>query len=203
MQTGTVAFDIDFRPSIRAHHPTSTFFAGDASNPTVVKQISTAGAVLATHTLTGNNSIDGLAVSGDGTVIYHGRGVGNAVRRWVGGTNGTNLAAAVGGYRNGYDIVVLDDDTILVSYFSESTGEFFVRRYNDGGTLLQTYAIETTSETDTPGRLAYDITDPEHFYTYTMPAFESVRIQKIELSSGDVVLTRDNWRFDGGDVHRR
>jgi hypothetical protein len=195
----SVAFNIGFRPAVRAHHPTNTFYAGDASNPAQVKNISSAGAILSTTSLTGNSSIDGLAVSNDSTVIYHGRGLGNPVRRWVGGTNGTDLAASAGAsYRNGYDIVVLPDDTILVSYFHNTTGEFFVRRYTDGGTLQQTYAIETTSSNNTPARIAFDVTDPNYFYAYTQPDNNTTRVRKITLSDGAVVFTRTNQRFEAG-----
>jgi hypothetical protein len=195
---GTVPFDIIVRPSVRAHHPTNSFYVGDNSNPVVVKNISSFGSVLATHTLTGNNSINGLAANADQSVIYHGRGISQPVRRWVGGTNGTNLAAAEVGYFNGFDIIVLPDDTILVSYFHQTTGEVFVRQYTDGGSLLQTIPIAATSEDNTTARIAFDVTDPDHFYAYWHPDDQTVRVTKLAVDGGGVVFNRDNHRFEAG-----
>jgi hypothetical protein len=93
---------------------------------------------------------------------------------------------------------VLPDDTILVSYFHPTTGEFFARRYTDGGSLQQTYTIAASSSNNAVARLAYSPLYPDHVFAYWHPDDDTVRVQKIDIASGSVVLTRDNQRFEAG-----
>jgi hypothetical protein len=201
----SVAFDIGSSPAIRAQRTLNRFYVGQPSNPAVVKVYSSAGVELSSHTMTGNNSIDGIAANNAGTILYHARDVGNPIRRWdlVGNADLADLAAGIPDVNAGYDILVLKDGTILVSFVTEVTGEFIVRRYLDDGTLLNTYAIAATTVilTVTIPRLAYALDDPASFWVWfhlTAPNGGIARFQNIRISDGAVLSSVDSTLFIQG-----
>ncbi len=201
----TVAFNIGFSPAIRANRTLNVFYAGTDGNPVVVKAISATGTITSTITLTGRNGLTGLAASNDGTIIYNGDDTTNQpIRRWVVGVGaGTDLAAAQGAnIIGGQDIIVLNDDTILASIVNMLTGAFSVKRFTDGGTVLNTYSIATTSflPVSTPPRIALGEDDTSFWAWFHRDGADegTSRFVEIEVSSGTILTTVDTVEYETG-----
>ncbi len=200
-----VAFDIGFGTAIRANRPLNVFYAGNRASPAVVKVIAPDGTITTTITLTGNNSLAGMAASNDGSIIYHGRSTNQPIKRWdvVGNTNGTNLSAAEGAnITAGQDIIVLEDGTILASIVNQVTGAFSVKRFNDGGTLLNTYTIAASSflPASTPPRIASGELEDTFWAWFHLSGGDQgkSRFVEIEVATGSVLQTIDSVEYETG-----
>jgi len=202
----TIAFDVGFAPSIRAQQTLQRFYAGRATSPAQVKSFSPTGVELTANTLTGNNGLTGLAANNAGTILYHTRGgPNNPIKRWdlIGNVDLSDLVAADSARVGGFDILVLLDDTIVVSYTNFTTGEFRLRQFDPSGTPLEDHQIAATSSlpAGTLPRLAYADGDPASIWVMfhlLSPSLGQTRIQEIRLSDSAVLSSRDLVQFEGG-----
>ncbi len=152
----------------------------------------------------------GLCPSNDESVLYYviSDGSNKQVKRWdlVGGSPLSDFAAnyAPGGnLYTPHDVLVLDDDTVLVSYtrIYLSGGVLYadavVLRYDTSGTVINTYSFGNDATTGV--RINYNYADPTTFIVYqhdvrtTGPSncqgrsAGTVQIQIIDASSGSAV----------------
>lgn len=117
------------------------------STGATLRTVDTAGAIGGT-TWTLAATASNLAISADASIAYYNSsGSGAAVRRFDLPGNGalSDLAAGIAGYFIG-SIHLAPDGTILVHYFKTSGGvDHFIRRYDPGGSVVQTYAFGTSA----------------------------------------------------------
>jgi hypothetical protein len=191
---------------LRANRTLNKFFVIKVAAPnSTLYEFGPTGTLITSYTITGITDMNGIAVSNDGTKLYWATNNINAssVRRWnlSGGAALTDLAASIGSNYHCTDILVLEDDTILVMYNkSGPTSAVLVKRYQDDGTLLNTYDLG--ENTTTPARMAYANDSPTSFWgwthlTLTTPGVE--QFVNIRCSDGVVLATRLHMEFELGD----
>lgn len=111
----------------------------------------------------------GATANNAGTILYYTDRVGGYnVKRWdlSGNAPLSDFLAAVANY-NIVDLLTLDNDNIVVSYFDESIGghDFYVKIYNPAGALQNTYNFGDTNFAD-PARLAYSTNNSTSFWVW-------------------------------------
>jgi hypothetical protein len=111
------------------------------------------------------------------------------------------LVSGIAGY-NAHDILVLADDTILVTYHTSSPDDVFVKRYNASGTTLNTYSFPTAIMDPTgPPRLAYAL-EADHFWIWihnqTDDLYGISHFKKVRVSDGVIVVDRRQANFETG-----
>jgi hypothetical protein len=148
------------------------FYCADVeSAPTTLRIISVLGVVEDTLSMTGIANVKGLAANNDGTILYYTIENFSTVKQWdlVNNVALPDLVADIATY-NGYDILVLSNDTILFSYVKPGSGaadSFIVRQYNTNGILLNTYNFDAdVYTTDVPPRLGYALDEPNSYWAY-------------------------------------
>jgi hypothetical protein len=200
----TLPIDADANAgAIRAQRVLQRFYVVSQDNPAVVSVYDAALALVATYTLTGYEATS-IAASNDGTVLYHtlAFSAGNPIHRWNTGSGamGDLVAGDAAAYHRGIDIIVVADDSILVSCVVRSTGEFFVNRYSPAGTLLQTYPIAATSRRQgMDPRLAQSVgTDTFAVWIHLLEPWGVSRFMEIRLSDGAIVRSVDAVEFEDG-----
>lgn len=204
-----IAYDITDSAAIRGQQTLERFYVGKPSSPAEVKIYAADGSLVSTHTLTGSNDIEGIAGNNAGTIIYHARGTNTPIKRWdmVGNTALADLAAAPGAnIQYGFNILILPDNSIIITRTSQTTGAFTVERWSDGGpgTLLNTYVIAASSFVggSTQPRLAYDPAgDSLSFWVWfkmTGGSAGTSRFQRIRVSDGTVLESVDATEFEVG-----
>lgn len=156
-----------------------------------------------TYTITGISDINGIAVSNDGTKLYWATNNVNAsqIRRWdlSGNAALADLAASIGNSYHVTDLLVLEDDTILALY--NKTGTVVAKRYQDNGTLLNTYTLGANATT--PARLAY-ATDATAFWAWThldATTAGDQLFQRIRVSDGTVLGSVHHMEFEIGQYN--
>jgi len=190
-------------PSIRTSQGLQQFFVMSrvSPSPAVVTAYNATGGVLSTETLTGITSFLGFAPNNDGSRYYwSNNAVASPIRVWDPSINAelANLTAGVAG-RWIADILVLGDGTIVASYTQIVLGTLDVRRYSAAGALLNTYSIGTTLlPAGTFPRLAFGVDDPNEFWVWWHPSTALSRYQRIRVSDGTVLETRNVIEFEGG-----
>lgn len=158
-----------------------------------------------TETITAITDMNGIAVSNDGTILYWATNNINAssVRRWNLSTNtaDTDLAASIGSNYFCTDLLILEDDSILVLYNkSAASSAVLVKRYQDDGTLLNTY--DCGENTTTPARLAYALDSPDSFWVWTHLTLSTPGVEQfanIRCSDGTVIDTVLHMEYELGD----
>lgn len=145
----------------------------------------------------------GIASNNDGTILYYTTVAGNfAVQRWdlTNDVALTDFLPLVSGYSI-IDMLIDTDDSIIIGYYETSSGhDFFVRRYDDGGNLLNTYNFGDTHSTISP-RLAYSINNPDSFWIWLHAiSNEDPRtfFKEIDVTTGSVLETRESVEFELG-----
>lgn len=189
---------------IRTCQGTQRFFVGTRTNPVIVHLVEADGTFGANWTLTGISSLFALAASNDEAVLYHAPSTsGAAVARWdlIGDAPLSDFVAGVSGYFV-RDLLVLQDDTIVISYGSLNTGDFFVRRYSAAGSLLNEYPFGTVlTPFFTLARLAYAIADPVSFWVWTHLTGDEEgisRFQEIRAADGVPLTVVDHAEYELG-----
>jgi len=197
--------DPDWTPVIRSHVQSGMYFVGHSGDSGQVAQATTLNPDgtwgLVTWDLAGDG-MTALAASVDGTILYYvrqGGGLGQVERYdLVNDLPLSNLVAAVAGYSS-YDIFVLSDDSVLVSYVDISPNDSFVRHYSAAGATLHTYAIGAVL-TSVPMRMARDPQGDTSFWVMYADATDNgiIHVDRIQVSDGTVLESLDNVVFDGG-----
>lgn len=154
------------------------------------------------HTLTPTATVAAIAASNDETILYHcPTGTNAAIARWdlVSDAALSNLVAGIAGYKTA-DILVLSDDTILVSYIDDIAAfDLQVLHYSAAGATLHTYSFGATQTF--PGgalpRLAYGADDTT-FWLWNHPAAGVSQFREIVVSSGSAATTVTTTEFEAG-----
>lgn len=176
-----------------------TFYVGHpgtGATAATITVVSSAGAVLATDTLTGytHGSFLGLGVKRDGSIAYVAGPrttvgfVDAPVKRWDFATHAflSDLAAAIPNTVILKDILVLDDDSVLVPYLNTTTHAQYVIRYSAAGAVVATYPI-VPSSVRSYDHLSYG-TDDSYFVIWTQSS-ESSTFSHVRLSDGQELLS--------------
>lgn len=184
--------------TIRTQHALNTFtvVAG-----TEMKQFSDVGAEVSTHTVP--SFISTHAVDNAGAFLYHTTGVTNApIKKWnlQTETAETDLAAGIASHVV-YDLFVLSDGSILALYFQSSgtPRAIQVKRYDTGGSVLNTYSIGSQSGNPlavTP-RMFWNPADASNFWVWWHPSSGVTRFTKLDIATGSVVASFDTPDFEG------
>lgn len=197
----TVAINIGFGIAIRASPGQNLFYVGHDLNPVVVKTVDATGAIGGTTwTLTGNNSIKGLASNEAGTILYFAiGGTAVAIKRWDLSLNVAmaDLVAGIANYDVG-DIIVLSDDTILVAYYDVGT-DFKVLHYDTAGAVLNTYNFGNVAmPASTFSRIAYAADNPNSFWVWTHSSPSTSTFANIKVSDGSTLASVDYTEYETG-----
>lgn len=130
-----------------------------------------------------------IAVSLDETILYYFvNTAGTAIKRWdlINDVALTDFVSGVAGYFMIFDMLVLSDGTILAGYQKNTaTVDYFVRRYNAAGTILNTYSFGTTRL----NRLAFALNDPTSFWAWFFITNSHSEFRNILISDGSTVTT--------------
>jgi hypothetical protein len=195
-------------PRLSADHGANKWYVGDSGTgggtkarfATITNQVMSAPV-----SLSANSGMTCLAGNNDNTILYW-SGLNTSentpVRRWdiVGGVALTDLAAALVNYAN-EDIIVLADDTILISYFKSTVArDLFVRRYNAAGTILNTYSFGGTASSLSP-KIARALDNPNSFWVWTQDITGGARIstfRNIKVSDGTTLATVTHGMYSVG-----
>lgn len=170
----TASVDAAHGGNVRTCLGTNRFWILEDLGATCQARYLTSDGVLGTaHTLTGSTRVDCIAANNDETILFYTHTVitDRAIRAWdlVNDVALADFAAEIPDYFT-WDILVLADDSILVSYVDTGAPDFKVLRYNAAGTVLNTYEFGSAFvvPNDAPPRLAYGTND-ETFWTWTHP----------------------------------
>lgn len=153
----------------------------------------------------GTSNIFGMAISRDETIIYYTEidltggpiPLLTKVKRWNLTTNTalSDLASSGGsGHKATREILVLEDDSILVSWFKSDLTSY-VRRYDPSGATLNTYNLFDATSVEM--RMWHD-TDPANFWVWVKTAGELSVFRKIRASDGTVLTTCTLPWFESG-----
>ena len=192
---------------VSANHTSNKWYIGDTGSTlsgTPSRYAVISGNVLGTVVdLPGGVGMSCLAANNDDTILYwagSGSG-GGAIQRWniPGGVALADFASLVSGYQN-EDIIVLEDGTILISYYKSTvTRDFFVRRYNAAGTILNTYSI-ASGITGIISKITRAL-DSSSFWAWTQSSVSGeiqALFQNIRLSDGAVLSSVSHVVFTSG-----
>ncbi len=138
-----------------------------------------------------------IAAKNDESILYYVQTVGGAVKRWniPGNIATTDLVAGIASYAV-FDILYLDDDTIIVGYYkSSATRDLKVIQYDTSGSVLNTYNFGSTN--DNGPRLSYAIDNPNSFWIWTHVASVST-LTNIKCSDGSTITTFSLTEYEGG-----
>lgn len=206
-----IVYDVDFdiiatiaghsvEPEIRANIGQNRFYIAKDNGAThTISMILPDGTVSGTtYTMTITN-IKPFAVTNDGLYALHSDGIttGQAIKKWdlINATALADFAPGIVGYRSN-DILILSDNTVLISFFKNATNEFVIRYYDSLGNQLNEYNIGlSTRASSIAPRLSYGLDDAS-FYVFWHPDFSTNRIQQINTTTGAVLSTLDNPEFE-------
>jgi len=199
--------------SIRANWTLNKFVIGSPSDPPVVKIVLPDGTVESTHTLTGeDDNLRACAINNAGTILYWGRktsGIEDTgiVYRWD-LTNDVALSDLVNHATEPahvWEIIVLDDDTILVLFVAASGSTPLmteVHHYEPDGTLLHTYDFIAEPDqwfpADAPPRIARALDDPLSFWIRLHYDTGFTKFRNVLISDGSTISEVEYLDYLGG-----
>lgn len=184
---------------IRTCRGLNKFFVGFGSTDPTVKRVTSAGVIDATYTLTGVGIVNAGSANNAGTILYNCRSAsGEVIRRWdlPGAAALSDLVAGVVGYLP-IQILVMSDDTILVTYRTPSSSDYFIRRYDSTGATLNTYPIGAISGS---AKIAAAVDDPNSFWIWLqdVTAIGTSTFRNIKISDGSTLSEIDHVMFSRG-----
>lgn len=150
-------------------------------------------------TITATQVTGGIAASVDESILYHANpAVNQPIKRYdlVNETALSDLAAAVPNYAT-KDIVVLEDDTILVTYRKTTvTQDAYVVRYSPAGATLNTYALGTVAQI----RLQTALDSPTSFWIWiqTITPFGFSIFRNVNTSNGTTIAEVTHTQYEVG-----
>lgn len=190
-------------PKVRANQVTQQFYIGNEGSGATNAQFRTcsrAGVLGGVVTLTHGLGMDALAPNISDTILYFSQQINAPIRRWdiVGGSMMSDFVAAVAGYVTP-DILVLNDDTVIISFWNLTTQDFYIKHYSTAGAELHTYSLGSAWNSTLP-RLAHALDNPDSFWVFTHPtsANGSSQFLNIRVSDGVTVTTRLQAEYEGG-----
>lgn len=187
---------ITAQASIRANHALNLFYILEGNK---IYTVSSTGVLIHIDTLASSPGfLAGAATNNTGTKLYYSEQSTSEpikVRDLVGFTDLSDLAAGAAGYVP-IDIIVLQDDTILVTY--NGITDSFIRRYDDTGTILNTYNLGATYSGLGPPRIGTSLADPLTFIAWWRTAAGEPHIAEIQVSDGTVLSDVGKAEYTGG-----
>ena len=192
---------------IRADHTRSQFYVGkpvDPANGSVatVTTVTSAGAFGPQTWVLPTSGLYAIATNVAGTILYftgQTTTTNSPVQRWdlINDVALSDLAPGLGAtWATMCDIVVLGDDTIVVSYQSTTPATApVIKLYTADGTTLQTWTI--TGQRSVDVHLATALDDPVSVWVWTKLAGVS-QFDNIRASDGTVLTTFDVREFEEG-----
>lgn len=193
-------------PRIRTCRGQNVFFVGSNANPPVIQTVNASGNFTSdTWTLTGGGSgLRALAAKNDGSLLYYANLVdGVALKVWdlVNNVLVGELVAGVSGYYIP-DILVLEDDTLIVSYYNNTTKDFFVKHYDEDGNTLHTYEFGIGANSNTFPRMAYSLDNTISFWVFFHPETGISNFIEIEVATGNALTTRSQVEYETGSYQK-
>lgn len=197
------------RLGIRANQTTQRFYNLRRSNSggTVneVNRIISDGTVTNIFNFTGG--ADAFAVNDDESLVFiggKGGGTDSSVVTWNGLVFST-LLATVANFQV-RDMLILGDGTLLVMYVkSFSPRDVYVKRYQQDGTLLNTYTLATAVDSAAIAfgyRLAFALDDPISFWAWRHKNQSSIQgisiFENVRVSDGVILATKQQSEFQDG-----
>lgn len=200
-----------FRGSIRATPSLDRFYAlSKTPNPDQVVAIETDGSISNTYTITGTNDIGAIAVASDGDTLYYWRSADTQkVRRWsLSGAAALSDLCDEGAGGSVADIIVLADDTIIISFMNFLANQH-VSRYDASGTLLNTYDFSGEPDRNFPNasfwRIARGLDDPDTFWYWSKHDVSNPssnggysKFRQVRVSDGAILVTRTFIEYETG-----
>lgn len=179
-------------PVIRTHRDTKKFYVGSKGQfptPCQYVTINQVGGVSVAVSLTGAFGMTALAANVAETFVYMGIGVPTSqpVSKWsvAGGAFVADFAVGiVGSYI--FDILVMNDDSVIVGFFNPVTDVVIVKRYDASGAILNTYTPVVGAQTTTSPRLGYANDDSLTYWVFMhlttgFSDFRQVGINGVEI----------------------
>lgn len=148
-------------------------------------------------------AIEGLCPSLDESVLYYCEvGAGQQVRRWNLATDSaaSDFATGITGYRP-IDILVLFDETVVVSFWHPSTTDTKVRRYSPNGVLLNTYEMGLSDGSSPWPRMSSSVDNLTSFWIWMHVAVDGgqqSRMFQVRASDGEIMRTVNHAEFQTG-----
>jgi hypothetical protein len=200
----TLAIRVGFDIGIRTCNGQNLFYVAEFISgppPVLIKTINSAGVVGGTSwSLTGHQSVQGMAAKNDGTILYFSKSTGiEPIKTWdlIGNVAGPDLVPLLATYNVG-DILYLDDDTLIVTYFNFGA-DLLVKRYDTAGVTLNTYNLGLSSyPASTFPRLAYAIDNPNSFWVMSHVSPDVSKFRNVKVSDGSILTTRVHVEYETG-----
>lgn len=189
---------------VSANEGSDKFYIGNAGAPVTYKTVIN-GVLSAAVEINAGTGMTCLAANNDDTILYWSglsTSVNTPVKRWdiVNGVALADFVAAEPDYQN-EDIIVLEDDTILISYYKDSLPrDFYVRRYDADGTLLDTYNFGSDIAGIDP-KITRALDSPDSFWAWVQHAVSGERIStfsNVRISDGVVISSVDHVNYTSG-----
>ncbi len=192
---------------IRADHTRSQFYVGLPVDPNhgnfaTVTTVTSAGAFGPQTWVLPAAGLTGIATNVAGTILYftgQTTSTNSPIQRWdlVNDVALTNLAPGNGAtWLTLFDIIVLGDDTVVVSYESTTTSTApVVKHYDTDGTVLGTWTMTGGRSTDV--HLATALDDPISVWVWTKNAGIST-FWNIQTSDGSTLTSFTAREFELG-----
>lgn len=180
---------------VKANTTAGRFVSINNDNPPTYLLTDSLGVSLGTVSMTGEpQGVGSVTINNDASIIYWTNNVANTpVRRWdvAGAAALSDLVPAVASHFV-TELEFLKDGTLLVSYRSGTT-IFYIERYNESGTLLNTYTLDNeTIPAGTQPRIARGLDDPLSFWAWSHNTNGTSRFRQIQVSDGTVLTDLNN-----------
>src|SRR5882724_4548279 len=183
---------------IRTDHTRSQFYVGQPVDPThsnlaTVTTVTSAGAFGPTTWVLPAAGLTGVATNVAGTVLYYTgqtTSTNSPIQRWdlVNNVALTNFVAGLGAtWLTLFDLIVLADDTVVVSYESTTTATApVIKHYATDGSVLHTWTM--TGDRSSDVHLASALDDPTSVWIWTKNAGVS-RFTNNNATDGTTIST--------------
>lgn len=198
------------RVLIRSNQATQKFWAAQRnySNPPVLNKYDLNGNLEVTTTLSASG-LQAFAPSADDLDIYV---AGNPtlatsnIKKWnIAGASFSNLVAAIAGYQI-RDMLVTGGEIFALYTKVASPGDIYVKRYDNVGALISTYAFETAITIPSISfgyRLAFAMDDPNSFWVWYHKSDGSSNpgisiFKNVKISDGSVLATIQYTEYEIG-----
>lgn len=192
---------------IRTDHTRSQFYVGKPVDPThsslaTVTTVTSAGAFGAQTWVLPAAGLTGIATNVAGTVLYftgQTTSTNSPIQRWdlVNDVALSNLVGGLGAtWLTLFDIIVLADDTIVVSYESTTTANApVIKHYATDGSVLHTWTM--TGDRSSDVHLASALDDPASVWIWTKNNGVS-RFTNVNTSDGTTISAFTVREFENG-----
>ena len=179
---------------VKANKTAQRFVSINNDNPPTFILIDEDGNSLGTTSMTGEpQGVGAVTINNDASIIYWAGSLANSpVRRWDVGA-GAALSDLVAGVASHIvtELEFLSDGTLLIMYRSGTT-ILYIERYNESGTLLNTYTLDNQAiPGGTNPRMARG-TDATSFWAWSHNSDGTSRWREVQISDGTILTDLNN-----------